>query len=524
VGLPFRRPTFRHRQFGWFPLKAIGVGCAGSTPFVLNAFMPSIQTLKQFSAIALGIFVALLLYIFTAYPSYAYDFVDQSVYNTSGQQIHTGKIEQRYPTTKFENFGTSTDLITHFSVLVRNTGGSTCTDATITATSAAKQFFCDQDACSTTANEVATLVTTALNVPAGGTQWIEWVVTTPKQLNRLYIIDTGVLNSTGASNCTNTYWAYQNSSVISPSEYTSGTDAAFRLSGATPDPRESPVITIQTPDDVTYLSTDVPLRWVTDVCEDDYSDEEPLWAATLSLWDGDSYETYETRSFADSHNLLVDNGCTTGLAYGFGEISPALFWPAALPDGDYELEVSVQFDGFSASDSVTQQFTVGELTIPTPPSPLDDLDVLAVLDFPSASCSFVDDSVGEAIVTVATCFMDTIVWAILGPSDPVGVFDEITGIFVSWFESNEPQLFLVNYAAEPVASMYSGYASAIGDACDLPVLDFVDHEVDLCDVLSPVRDQSVILNIMLNAAFWLAMVSMMIGIFFTAFGQSYDGD
>jgi len=110
-----------------------------------------------------------------------------------------------------------------------------------------------------------------------------------------------------------------------------------------PDPRETPTTTIVLPEDVSYspLTTSVPFRVVTNVCEDDYPDEDPYFEHIIQAWDGDSFEDYATYN-GDTFQLLIDNDCSTGLAYGQGGI-PNVKYPQTFPPNDYQVKVRATF-------------------------------------------------------------------------------------------------------------------------------------------------------------------------------------
>lgn len=436
----------------------------------------------------------------------------------------------------FDTFTTFSNTVTSVSFLVHNYGGATCTGQPVASNGAF--YYCNAGGPTCTGGQItygAFTACEALNVAPGGDQWVE--CTTPSvAANRIFFI--GGTNVTSETNCSSTYVEYQSTDVIpnakAASTYAEGdTSADFTLricSAGTdcsaapvpPDPREDPEITIGQPEDISYLSTDVPMRFASNVCEDDYPDEVPTWIVQLDSWDGDSWELVELVDFGSTHNQLIGDVCDTGYAYGFGE-NPFLYWDEALPDGDYQMTVFVDFGvSFPLSDPYAGEFSVGAVTPPPLPPVLDDVDYLAILDYPSATCTFEDASVGEAIVTVAECVMATLKWVFLGPTDPAGALDEMTGTLVDWVDEYRPELFIVNYAVEPIIAISNSYNANIGAECALPVLEFSGNETDLCDVLEPVRDLN--MNNLVNAAFWAAMALVMIGIFFIAFGQSYDGD
>lgn len=128
------------------------------------------------------------------------------------------------------------------------------------------------------------------------------------------------------------------------------------------DPRESPVVTINEPDDEeAYAGFPPTYQVVSNVCANDYPGETDIvWDFDIEKWDGDSWEDYASASFIRD-GFLVANGCSSGLAYAAGGVPDPPF-PVSFTGGSYRVAARVTFDGYSpGSYSAFNEFTVSNV-------------------------------------------------------------------------------------------------------------------------------------------------------------------
>jgi len=345
---------------------------------------------KEASFLVLGVCLA-VVGLFGGLPAQAAEVYTQSANDSSNTaltdgnnvSLNAGAIEDAgFAATGYvDTFDNATDVITSVSWLMKNTGGGACTG---TLDTAGDIYYCTGDTnCTSGARVFDTFDTCdALNVPAGGEQWVECTLSTPTgtpQLNRTWFIGGPTYDST--SGCTSTSSRYQNSDV-SPgsSNYNSGaasnTDAALRIcssstdcgaSLAPPDPRDPPTTVVVKPEAATYDETDLPFRFASSVCSADYTGEDPAFEWEIDV-DTSGWTSYASGTFDYSglYGLLVTSAytgttCDSGsLTYGIGAIPDSVF-TGPFTAGDYRIRVRSTFGSFTTGDwSDWTNFTTAE--------------------------------------------------------------------------------------------------------------------------------------------------------------------
>jgi len=311
----------------------------------------------------LGALIVLACFAFSGIPARAAEIISQTA-NDSNNSIgsigtanslsgwqHGSTTDLFSATWNVGKFTSSTDVVTSYSMLIHNSGASTCTASTSVHGSF---YYCAIGTDCSAGNRTFGGTTSCdnINVAPGADQWVE-CATPAVAANRVWGI--GSISFSGDSNCDSTYQRFNSASVIANTNWdynaaspNTGQDAAFRICtastdcGAPLDPRPDPVTTIVAPTATAYGISGVPYRFASNVCADDYATEAPYVRWQIQKDDG-GWTDFSSGS-SEHFDFYVANGCTTGLAYGWGGVPNPLL-SAPFTTGDYRIRASSFFTG-----------------------------------------------------------------------------------------------------------------------------------------------------------------------------------